>query len=501
MINKKVVIIGAGIAGLTAGCYARMNGYETQILESHTQPGGLCTTWTRRGYTFDGCIHWLTSSAPGDSLYTLWEELGAVQGRRMFDHDVFLRSVDVDGRSFSLYADPDRLEAHMKELSPADAAPIDELCDLIRRFRGFAMPIAKPRELMSPFDGLKMGIRYARYVRALKMLSDTRLCDFVKRFKDPLLAAGIAQGIGAEAPLLGLVMTLAPMARGAAGVPAGGSLAFARSIEARYTGLGGDITYAARVTRILEEDGRAVGVELADGSHVRADFVISAADLRATLHTLLDGSRQHKTHRVLMASGKLYDPCVQVSYGINRVFHELDECLWENLRLEQPLSIAGTRVEWIAAKSNAFDPTFAPEGCSVITSMLPGNWEYWNRLRADRVAYATEKEHVAATCADAINARYPGFKAAIEVTDVATPATFERYTGNWKGTFMTWLLTPEFTRRYGYVRKTVPGLDNLYIASMWTSPPGGVPGAAIAGREAVQLLCAMDKTPFVHAKP
>ena len=128
MSERKIVIIGAGIAGLAAGCYARMNGYRAHIVEMHDKPGGLCTVWTRQGYTIDGCIHWLTGSAPRDSLYQVWEELGAVQARRMFDHDVFVRVVGRDGRAVSLYADADRLERHLKELSPVDAAPIEELC-------------------------------------------------------------------------------------------------------------------------------------------------------------------------------------------------------------------------------------------------------------------------------------------------------------------------------------------------------------------------------------
>jgi phytoene dehydrogenase-like protein len=54
MTDKSVIIIGAGIAGLAAGCYARMNGYRTQIFELHDLPGGLCTAWERGGYVFDG---------------------------------------------------------------------------------------------------------------------------------------------------------------------------------------------------------------------------------------------------------------------------------------------------------------------------------------------------------------------------------------------------------------------------------------------------------------
>ena len=60
-MTKKTVIIGGEIAGLSAGCYAQMNGYETEIYEMHNLPGGLCTAWQRKGYTFDGCIHWLVA--------------------------------------------------------------------------------------------------------------------------------------------------------------------------------------------------------------------------------------------------------------------------------------------------------------------------------------------------------------------------------------------------------------------------------------------------------
>ncbi len=59
---EKIIIIGAGISGLSAGCYARMNGYDAEIYEMDSKPGGLCTAWKRKGYTIDGCIHWLTAS-------------------------------------------------------------------------------------------------------------------------------------------------------------------------------------------------------------------------------------------------------------------------------------------------------------------------------------------------------------------------------------------------------------------------------------------------------
>jgi phytoene dehydrogenase-like protein len=84
MGEKLIIIIGAGLAGLSAGCYAPMNGYRTRIFEMHDIPGGLCTSWRRKRYTFDGCIHYLTGSRFG-TYHRIFEELGAVQGRRMVD--------------------------------------------------------------------------------------------------------------------------------------------------------------------------------------------------------------------------------------------------------------------------------------------------------------------------------------------------------------------------------------------------------------------------------
>ena len=55
MTDKSIMITGAGIAGLSAGCYAQMDGYRTQIFELHNIPGGLCTAWKRQGYVCDGC--------------------------------------------------------------------------------------------------------------------------------------------------------------------------------------------------------------------------------------------------------------------------------------------------------------------------------------------------------------------------------------------------------------------------------------------------------------
>jgi phytoene dehydrogenase-like protein len=497
-MEKKVVIVGAGIAGLSAGCYARMNGYDVEIHETHTLPGGLCTSWKRGDYVIDGCIHWLTDSRPGTGFYRIWEELGAVQGRPIFDHDVFSRVVGLDGRTLHFYTDIDRLEEHLKELSPTDAGAIKDLCGLIRRLASFPYPAGKTPELMGLWDRFRMMARMAPYLKDFMNLGDLTLEALGARFKDPLLRGAIANFLPDETfPALALVFTLGPMSRRAAGYPMGGSLEFARAIERRFLNLGGRIVYRSRVEKVLEHAGRATGVRLAGGGEVGADFVISASDMRATLFSLLDGSRIEPLHRELLETGRLYSPLVQVSFGVDMDFSDQISCIGTSYELEQPIEIAGRRRSYFCLKNYCYDPALAPPGKSVVGSGAVTDWTYWEPLIGNPDAYEAEKAKIAAICQEQIERRYPGFASKIEMIDVATPHTFARYTGNWKATYMTWMLSNEFQRKHRYIPKTVPGLSNFYLASMWTNPPGGISGAATAGRQVVQLLCHTDHKRFL----
>jgi phytoene dehydrogenase-like protein len=501
-MEKKVVIVGAGISGLSAGCYGRMNGYNVEIHEAHTLPGGLCTTWKRNGYVVDGCLRWLTGTQPGSSLYHIWEELGAVQGRPMFDHDIFASVVGRDGRTLHLYTDIGRLEAHLKELAPQDAKAIDDLCGMIRKLAGFSYPVGQAPELMGRLDNLRMMAGMWPYMKDFMAVSALSLGQLATRFSDPFLRTAIANVMLDESmPAMALVMTLAPMSKRAAGFPLGGSLDFARAIERRFLGLGGRIVYRSRVEKVLEQGDRVVGVRLADGAEADADYVIAACDMRATLFSLLDGSRIDPLHRELLDTVRLYDPMVLVTFGVDMDLSSQISCLGTAYELEQPLDMAGRRLSHFLVKNFCYDPSFAPPGKSVVGCGTQTDWAYWERLLGDRPAYDAEKDRIAAICRDQVERLFPGFAAKIEMTDVVTPHTFERYTGNWKGTYMTWILSPEFQRKHRYIPKTVPGLAGLYLASMWTNPPGGIPGAASVGREVVQILCHEDRQRFVTSTP
>jgi myosin-crossreactive antigen len=95
MADKSISIIGAGIAGLSTGCYGQMNGYRTRIFEQHVKAGGLCTGWQRKGYTI-GTSGWVAGSGPTNNDFCrFWQELGAAQRWSIVDYEEYAR---IEGR-------------------------------------------------------------------------------------------------------------------------------------------------------------------------------------------------------------------------------------------------------------------------------------------------------------------------------------------------------------------------------------------------------------------
>ena len=114
MPDKSIIIIGAGVAGLSAGCYGQMNGYHTRIFEMDTRPGGLCTAWKRKGYTVT-TIHWFMGAGPKSSYYKIWEELGAAQGMEIVYYDKFLKMPERAARLYKNRVKPENSPARCSQ--------------------------------------------------------------------------------------------------------------------------------------------------------------------------------------------------------------------------------------------------------------------------------------------------------------------------------------------------------------------------------------------------
>jgi len=483
-----------------------MNGYRPRIFELHDKPGGLCTSWRRRGYTFDGCIHWLVGSGPGSSFNRIWQELGAVQGREMVDHGVFMRVEGEDGNAFIVYTNVDQLEQHMKALAPTDVGVIEEFCNAVRLFTRFGETTGDPTGSSGLFGSIRTAFRMLPFIGALRRYSRISVQDFATRFTDPLLRQGFPLAFDLpDFPMVAMLMTLAWMHNRDAGYPIGGSLDFARAIERRYLDLGGEIDYRSRVERILtepcQERGRrgdcAVGVRLTDGTEHRADLVISAADGHATIFDMLGGKYVNDRIRGYYDELPIFQPIVQVSLGVARDLS--GEPPMVSYPLPEPVLIAGELRRRMDVRHFCYDPTMAPPGKSAIIVMFQSQYDYWKELYKYRERYDNEKRQAADAVIAQLERRYPGITDQVEVVDVASPMTTERYTGNWQGSMEGWLITTKTMGRG--MSKTLPGLKGFYMVGQWVEPGGGLPPAATSGREVIQMICKGDRRPFVTQVP
>ncbi len=494
MSDKKVVIIGAGIAGLSAGCYLQMNGYKSEIFELHNISGGLCTSWERKGYTFDGCIHWLVGSSPANSLYDIWSELGAIDNEtEIVDPEIFSRIETKDGLHFNIYTNIDKLEAEMLRLSSKDEEIIKEFTDAIRFFITFecSMDNPPPPEVQRTF-GEKIPAFYKKWVYM-------PISEYVNKISDPILKMFFQKifgdFIGDEGSIFMLLATLGYMSAKTAGYPIGGSRPFAKRIENKYLKLGGKIHFNSRVKEIIVDNGKATGIILENGKKILADIVISAADGYDTIFNMLKGKYLDDEIKWYYENLTPFPPICQISLGIADDFKGIPHSL--AIPLKKPIKVdPKTDLKEIGLRIFNFDPTLAPKGkTAVVTFFYSKDYEYWTNMRENnRKKYNEIKERLANEIIDQLENRFPNIKSKIEVIDVSTPATFIRYTNNWKGSYEGWL--PDKKVMGKTITETLPGLDNFYMVGHWTRPGGGLPPAAMSGKKIAGIICKKDEKEF-----
>ena len=493
MAEKTIAIIGAGIAGLSAGCYSRMNGFDVDIYESHDKPGGMCTSWKRKDYVFDYCIHNLAGTSMRSGLHPIWRELGALEGKDIVNHDEFVTIELPGGEAVHWYTDLNRLSTHLKSISPEDSKVIDEMVGAARRIAGadlFSMSLG----------GTKRMLKALPHLSVIKRWGQINVGDYAQGMKSPVLQRALKHMMydipGDEVPMLAVLLFTGGLGVGDMGWPAGGSQAFSESIEKRFTDLGGKMHYKSRVEKIIVENDRAVGIRFVDGTESRADYVVSAADGYDTIYRMLEGKYLTEPIKNYYSSVGDTSPFGIVVYlGLKETRADVPHAL--TLLFDEPLDVGGFEQASLHATYYGPETGLAPEGKSVLKVEVQASYSYWKKRRdADLKAYREEKKRVADGIIDRLALRFPGLREQIDVTDVCTPPTAERYTNNRCG----WQAGPatqnvEEVQRNGLSR-TLPGLQGFFHVGQWSNASLGVSSVAISGRNMVKDLCKKEGRKF-----
>lgn len=482
---KKIIIIGGGISGLSAGIYAQNAGFDSSIFEKNSIVGGECTGWDRRGYHIDGSIHWLTGSKEGTKLNLLWKEIGALSDVKVYQPEYFDCTI-FDGNKIFLFRDRTMLIEHLVAVSPNDEQEIVNLLSYCDVYSDFEPPYEKPLDLMKLSEKMIFFKSMSKMGPVHNIFSKMTVKEYLEtRFENLGIQLALQSLLPEHYKATDLFFMLGSFVSGNAGRPKGGSRAFSYRVAQKYKKLGGDILLSSDVDEIIIERGIAKGIKLTDGSLHYADYIISTCDAHISFDKLLRGKYNDKRFDIRYKDLNTYPllSCVYLSFGVDL---DLSNYPIVVTMKTDPFVFEDKELCNLTFKHYCDEPTFSPEGQSIITVYFQAQYDWWQNKRMNVDDYKSEKVLLSNRVIDKIERQYSELKGKISVLDVATPITYERYCGAFKGSYMSFGDTPnaKHLNHNGIVR----GVKRLFLAGQWFMPPGGLPSAALTGKWAVDRI-------------
>ena len=482
--GKKVVIIGGGVAGLAAGVYALLSGYEAEIYEKNAIPGGECIGWNRKGYHIDNCIHWLTGTKKGTSLYEVWEKVGALSDDTKYAKIDAFYAATYDGKTATLWNDLEKTKRELIELAPEDKDEIEKFITHVEYSKQCLFPAEKPMDMMGVLDYIKMGASMKDMPKVMKEYGKISLEEYSMRFKNPLLQRLMRDYLPKEYTAYSFLVSYATMADGNGMIPIGASLQMSLRMEKRFKELGGKIFYNMPAESIVLDGKIATGVKFADKT-VEADYIIPTVDTNVLFNRLLPNSYMPKELALAYKDENAYPVTsgFQVAYAVDVNFDN-GETVFADIK---PLKIGERVFDRMYVKSYGYDDIFVKDGKMVIQTCISQtdvDYYFWKGLSEED--YKRVKSELTDAVTERILEVYPELKDSIELLDTWTPLTYERYCGAYHGGYMSFVTTPN--AKQIRLKGTLDGIDNIYLAGQWTNSPGGLPVAVASGKFAIQRI-------------
>ncbi|MCB9168083.1 MAG: NAD(P)/FAD-dependent oxidoreductase [Flavobacteriales bacterium] len=513
-----VIVIGAGISGLTSAAILARAGMKVCVLEMDARPGGYLAGFRRKDFRFDSAIHWLNQCGPRGYVTRVFDLIGRDHPRAR--PQTRIRRWKGGTIDELLTNDPEVLKARLIADFPHERKGIERFFRDARALgRSFdrSAGLIRTQETMGPLERMAFNLRRLRFalpfIKHLGYQGDAGVKKGLDRyFKDP----GLHKLFSSEQELLACLVPIGWAYFGDyQSPPRGGSQVFPEWLAHVITCLGGCIHYRNRVDRILLDGGRCLGVMVEHHGErvaVRADQVIAACDVETLYERMLPPDVVPEKLKCKLRNAELYSSSVTVSLGLDVPAEDLgfnEELIYLH-RDDVPREAHGgpdPRQAGISILAPSLrDKSMAPPGMGTLTLYIPARFAHNAEWGTERDAgggivrgerYEQLKKEVADILIDRVEeALAPGLRSHIIWCDVATPITHWRYTGNRDGSMMG--AKPgkaNFKAGIAHYRTPVPG---LLLGGHWADLGGGVPIAVKSGVNTALIVLKDRHHPAFH---
>ena len=523
-----VAIIGAGLGGLVSGALLAQKGMSVAIFDGHYVAGGCCTMFQRgpadARYRFDVGLHYIGDCGPEGRITKILRSLDIDLDFVPLDPDGF-DTIVLPNLRFRIPADRELYRERLVEAFPRERKGIDRYVRFLREVQtmGGAMDRgAGPMRVA--LDAVLHGRLVARYQNAtIGAVLDT--CTTEPDLRAIILGQHGDYGLPPSKVSALLHAGLANHYFGGAYYPRGGGQAIADALAEKIEALGGQVLLRRPIDRVLVEGGRAVGVRVAarrqDPHDVRAKVVISNADLKKTLDTLLPREAVSPEWEARSARFEMGGAIFITFLGVKmdlaaRGFGRTNYWMSDTPDVEalyRDVSEGRWRPGMAYITSGSLkDPGtagHAPEGITSVEAMtlVPSDPSFWGISEADipsgryrdNPAYLARKAEIERGMVSRLDDLFPGAGDAVVFCEGATPATQTRYTGATGGTGYGLAATPaQFLKNRPGYRGPVEG---LYLAGASTRAGHGVVGAMMSGVQAAKRVTRDLSVPFEPPYP
>ncbi|GAB7080992.1 phytoene desaturase family protein [Megalodesulfovibrio paquesii] len=515
-----VIIIGAGLGGLSCAAHLARNGFKVLLLEQHYRLGGYATSFPRHGeglaakaaeaggaggagaFTCEVSLHASALAAPGTK--SMLQELGVWDSLELVPHKHAWCSHFPDF-SFEIphKAGLDGFEHQLTAVFPNDAQGIAAYFDLWRKvMREVAALDAQAAHGPTEASGASQAAFPTTYP-ALWAIRDKSVGQLVDaHITNPRVQAVLTQSCGyyglppsTLSAFFYLVPTGEYLEFGGAYLK-GTSQSLSNALGAAIKAAGGTVRTHVAVDSILVEQGRAVGVTTSDGQQHRARAVVCNASAPQLLESLLPEGSLPAQARTRLEAGTPSPGCCIVWLGLNQDITKTcptpEQSFYAGLDPEQSFaaSLKG-EYERVSCSMMVYDnlvPGFSPPGCSTLCIMCLSGYDPWQRFELDyladrKEAYLQEKRRVADLLIQRVEQlALPGLSQMIVMREESTPLTNLRFTGNTYGSIYGY--APTVDNAFMTRLPNAQALPGLFLASAWGNPGGGFAGALLGGKGA-----------------